>query len=242
MLQKKLGQHSFVLMCLNGFEIVCLFFLHAFWWFQLDKPSGLYKMQKLFLLVHIPVPTYWGQTLSICEDPPRGLWFCRGPPPHFLTVHLQNPCPQPDHPNWREDYNIHIIHIIIYDHIYVCIICTYIFVLILFTLYLRFQVCNRWSVIGTKQLQDPGDGMHPWLIQEARWELPVVSISTGPPFSQFQPIHQEARPRQIGEQHIFGKNRCISTESPMCGFCSQDNRDYICMGVQVPRCIPLQLI
>ena len=89
-------------------------------------------------------------------------------PPHFLTVHLQNPCPQPDHPNWREDYNIHIIHIIIYDHIYVCIICTYIFVLILFTLYLRFQVCNRLSVIGTKQLQDPGDGMHPWLIQEAR--------------------------------------------------------------------------
>ena len=80
---KKLGQHSFVLMCLNGFEIVCLFFLHAFWWFQLDKPSGLYKMQKLFLLVHIPVPTYWGQTLSICEDPPRGLWFCRAPPPFF---------------------------------------------------------------------------------------------------------------------------------------------------------------
>jgi hypothetical protein len=94
----------------------------------------------------------------------------------------------------------------------------HIFCFILFTLYLPFQVCNRVSVIGTKQLQDPGDGMNPWLIQEARWELPVVSISTGPPFSQFQPIHQEARPRQIGEQHIFRKNRCISTESPCADF------------------------
>ena len=74
---KKLGQHSFVLMCLNGFEIVFFFSMVSGSFSWTNPPASTKSKICFFWCIYPchPVPTYWGQTLSICEDPPRGLDF-----------------------------------------------------------------------------------------------------------------------------------------------------------------------
>lgn len=121
---------------------------------------------------------------------------------------------------------------------YVCI-CTYIsFCLILFTLYLPFQVCNRVSVIGSNYRTQEMGCIPGWSRKRAEnvqlfpYQLDLHSANFSQSIKRFgldKPVSNTS----------FEKNRCISTESPMCGFCSQDDRNYICMGVQVPRCIPM---
>ena len=68
---KKLGQHSFVLMCLNGLDIGFSKVSDSFSW---TNPPASTQSKSCFS-GHTPVPTYWGQTLSICEDPTQGFDF-----------------------------------------------------------------------------------------------------------------------------------------------------------------------
>ena len=49
----------------------------------------------------VPLGFPFCRECRVRSDPCLG--FCRAPPPHFFKKYLQNPSPQGDHLNWRED-------------------------------------------------------------------------------------------------------------------------------------------
>ena len=170
MWQKRFGHHSFVLLCLNGFDIIWLLFSWICPWFliisvgqtlrPLQNPKVVFRGTHTHTRANIlgsDIGNLWGfdpgfwfcrarnlvqhgtarkrglkkmgleawicRECRVWSDP--CLWFCRGPPPHFLTLYLQNASPQPDPPNWREDdiYIYRFIYFWLYD--YICYIHIY---------------------------------------------------------------------------------------------------------------------
>ena len=63
------AQCSFVLMCLNGFDIILSFFSIPTARFSWTDHPAFTKWKKNMFFVQMPVQTFWVQTWAICEDP-----------------------------------------------------------------------------------------------------------------------------------------------------------------------------